>query len=110
MSLHDAAMNDPHLDAPIVRNAEQVEEERGLDVGADNAADKEAYLKPSRWWFASTAFPLIAGTFGPMASAFNICALAPRWRVTVGLDQSEDDGDTVPDPQWYVCLPHQTYL
>ena len=39
-----------------------------------------------------------------MASAFNVCALAPHWRVTVGPDQSQDDGDSVPDPGWLIGL------
>ena len=46
----------------------------------------------------------IQGTFGPIGSAFSICALAPRWRVTVGPDQSEDNGDTVPDPPWLIGI------
>ncbi|EXL39728.1 hypothetical protein FOCG_17664 [Fusarium oxysporum f. sp. radicis-lycopersici 26381] len=33
-----------------------------------------AHLEPSRWWFLSSAFPMIAGTLGPVASAFSICA------------------------------------
>jgi potassium channel subfamily K len=56
----------------------------------------------SRWWFASTAFPLIAGTFGPMASAFSILALAIRWRVYVPPGSVEAFGIYVNDPGWYV--------
>lgn len=31
-------------------------------------------------WFAITAFPLFAGTFGTIATALNICALVQPWR------------------------------
>lgn len=58
----------------------------------------------SRWWFASTAFPLIAGTFGPMASAFSICALVHSWRIHVEPGQTDDQGQTIDDPRWYVFL------
>ncbi|UZP38812.1 hypothetical protein NXS19_006628 [Fusarium pseudograminearum] len=27
------------------------------------------------WWFLSTGFPMIAGTLGPVASAFSICSI-----------------------------------
>ena len=38
-----------------------------------------------------------------MASAFNICALAARWRVTIATGESEDDGTSIEDPTWYVA-------
>ena len=50
----------------------------------------------------ATLFPLIAGTFGPMASMFNICAIAIPWRVIVNLDNPEANGNPVPDPSWLV--------
>lgn len=55
----------------------------------------------SRWWFASTAFPLVAGTFGPMASAFSICALVVRWRVSIPPGGVEEHGIYIDDPKWY---------
>ena len=58
----------------------------------------------SRWWFASTAFPLVAGTFGPMASAFNLCALVENWRVSIPDGGTEGHATDVPDPRWYVML------
>ena len=54
------------------------------------------------WWFTSTAFPLIAGTFGPMASAFSICALAGHWRQEIPPGQNEETSTTVPDPKWFI--------
>jgi len=51
----------------------------------------------SRWWFASTALPLVAGTFGSMANAFSICSLVESWRVTTPPDGKEDE---ITDPKW----------
>ena len=103
-------MNDPGLDGEINKDATQVEHERshsshGADDNPDNL-DKfqQAFLNPSRWWFASTAFPLIAGTFGPMASAFNICALVEHWRVSMPPGQTQAQGTTIPDPQWLIAI------
>ena len=95
-------MNDPGLDQPIENSARKVEQEEGKTKDADGVDADQAYLQPSRWWFASTAFPLLAGTFGPMASAFNICTLAAKWRVIFdpAAGQSEDDGMAVEDPSW----------
>ena len=64
--------------------------------------EEEDYLDPSRWWFASTACPLLAGTFGPIASAFNICALANEWRVYIPPGASEIHGVKIPDPKWLI--------
>jgi potassium channel subfamily K len=58
----------------------------------------------SRWWFASTACPLIAGTFGPIANAFSICALVEKWRVYIPPGGDEGHGSTVEDPKWLVAV------
>lgn len=50
-------------------------------------------------WMAFTAFPLVAGTFGPFSTALNICALAEPWRI----DFRGNDNRTwkfVDDPHW----------
>ena len=96
-------MNDPGLDNSIVDNAHNVEDEEQEDEDSDGVDDESAFAEPSRWWFASTAFPLMAGTFGPMASAFNICALASNWRVVIGPGESEDNGNKVDDPEWLIA-------
>ena len=59
-------MNDPGLDEPIGKDAKDVEKLQGDNVAnevPDGGDDDEAYMEPSRWWFASTAFPLIAVSF-----------------------------------------------
>lgn len=55
-----------------------------------------------RWWFTSTAFPLIAGTFGPLATLMSVCALVQSWIVTVPGGGSLETEQRVPDPKWYV--------
>ncbi|KAI9857881.1 MAG: Potassium channel [Trichoglossum hirsutum] len=58
----------------------------------------------SRWWFASTTSPLVAGTFGPMANAFSICALAGTWRVSIPPGGTEEHGDEITDPKWLIAV------
>ncbi len=54
-------MNDPGLDQPIAETAEEVQQDVTDQVEPlDGTGEDEAYLEPSRWWFASTAFPMIA--------------------------------------------------
>lgn len=49
-------------------------------------------------------FPLIAGTFGPIANAFNICAIAIDWRLIVDADSTESQGQHISDPRWLVAV------
>ncbi|KAB8356592.1 hypothetical protein FH972_024174 [Carpinus fangiana] len=70
--------------------------------GSQDEEEEKRFLDPSRWWMASTAFPLIAGTFGPMANAFNICALGQYWRETFSSD--EGNGDFIRDPTWLLAV------
>lgn len=51
-------------------------------------------------WFAVTAFPLFAGTFGTIASALNVCALVQPWRCEV--TNGYDNVKSISDPAWYV--------
>lgn len=79
------------------------------DTGTTNAqmqlhGQDKAQAMPTRWWYASTAFPLIAGTFGPLANAFSICALVENWRVEVPLGGTEAHGIDVKDPKWLIAV------
>ena len=56
----------------------------------------------SRYWMFSTAFPLIAGTFGPIANAFSLLALVSPWRLYIPPGNTEAQGNPVPDPIWWV--------
>ncbi|KAL9100286.1 MAG: hypothetical protein Q9163_004318 [Psora crenata] len=116
-------MNDPGLEEPIKETSAKLETERNEEREAQ-LEDEQALLNPrsfnsdifvrsvhaevvsSRWWFASTGFPLLAGTFGPMASAFSICALAVHWRVEIppGHGPNEGHGNTVKDPKWLLAI------
>lgn len=62
------------------------------------------YNAPITWYFIATLFPLIAGTFGPMASAFNVCAVAIDWRLVIDSDSSEAEGQHIADPTWLVAV------
>ncbi|KIW94877.1 uncharacterized protein Z519_04855 [Cladophialophora bantiana CBS 173.52] len=65
---------------------------------------------PTNWWFASTAIPLIAATFAPMANLISITALVVPWRNR--LTQSKADFPLTyqatsvgySDPRWCVDL------
>ncbi|KAK8879424.1 voltage-gated potassium channel [Apiospora arundinis] len=61
--------------------------------------------KDNRWWFASSAFPMIAGTLGPVASAFSICALVQYWRkhILPGSDVTKAVFD-LKDPLWLTVI------
>ncbi|CAK7200025.1 hypothetical protein SEUCBS139899_002713 [Sporothrix eucalyptigena] len=73
-------------------------ERHATALAADFSNDKNTYiLLPSRWWFASSAFPMIAATLGPVASAFSICALVRPWR------QEILDGETI-DTAMLTCV------
>lgn len=96
-------MNDPGLDEPIAHGSNQVDQlyEDGDDAPVSSEEEEEkSFLLPSRWWFASTAFPLTAGTFGPMANAFSICALVENWRVALPPGATQEHGIDIPDPKW----------
>ncbi|KAL1746868.1 hypothetical protein HDZ31DRAFT_80905 [Schizophyllum fasciatum] len=62
-----------------------------------------AYSRAKRWWMLSTGFPLIAGTFGPLANLFSVCALVQTWRVRISSDGNERNGERVPDPHWVLA-------
>ncbi|CAA7266091.1 unnamed protein product [Cyclocybe aegerita] len=59
--------------------------------------EESSIYQPTHWWVASTTFPLIAGTFGPIANLFSVCALAQSWRIRIL------DGSRVPDPPWLIA-------
>ncbi|CAI4212408.1 unnamed protein product [Parascedosporium putredinis] len=66
--------------------------------------DEECQPGPSRWWFASSAFPMIAGTLGPVASAFSICALSRPWRQVASPNGDTDARQFITDPQWLLAV------
>jgi potassium channel subfamily K, other eukaryote len=112
-------MNDPGLDEPISDASAAVKENiedsppaahqnaqkdgsKDSTEDMDEEEEEKNFLMPARWWYASTGFPLVAGTFGPMANAFSICALVENWRVKIPLGGTEEHGIDIKDPRWCV--------
>ncbi|KAF1992331.1 voltage-gated potassium channel [Aulographum hederae CBS 113979] len=97
-------MNDPGVDAPISDAAKDMEHDPYTHEEQQEEEEERDFLDPSRWWFASTACPLIAGTFGPMANAFSICALGNPWRVYIPPGNNEVRGQPIKDPKWLIAI------
>ncbi|KAJ7187138.1 hypothetical protein C8R46DRAFT_1158075 [Mycena filopes] len=105
-------MNDPGLEDQIQDEYRVVEQnvkdassknkhkEHGIraefrrEMREDEEEEEVGYFQPKRWWFTSTAFPLVAGTFGPLVNFFSVCALSQTWR------EYDADGVGIPDPRW----------
>ncbi|OLN85234.1 Outward-rectifier potassium channel TOK1 [Colletotrichum chlorophyti] len=95
-------MNDADLGDNIEERIGQLEQSKAQrDKRFQN---DDAHLDPSRWWFASSAFPMIAGTLGPVASAFSICALVRPWRQHFPPGTEILNATFVPDPQWLIII------
>ncbi|KAL8832966.1 MAG: hypothetical protein Q9170_004626 [Blastenia crenularia] len=62
--------------------------------------------EPQDWWFASTAVPLLAATFAPLANVMSIAALITSWRNDYHADHPGVDALSkgIPDPHWCVAL------
>ncbi|KAJ3921054.1 hypothetical protein F5877DRAFT_36851 [Lentinula edodes] len=74
------------------------------ELQVDDEEEEIGYFAPQRWWFTSTAFPLVAGTFGPLANLFSVCALVQTWRVEISGGESETQGQRISDPHWSVLI------
>lgn len=63
---------------------------------------------PTDWWFASTAIPLIAATFAPMANLLSIAALVVSWRNNLTEPENDPNYQATsvgyPDPKWCINL------
>jgi potassium channel subfamily K len=118
-------MNDPGLDDAIADEANALDQyssqAKPEDTSSAGCTDKKqrqldsASPVAARWWLASTVYPLAAvctihigrsklqilismqGTFGPMASAFNVCCLAQTWRM---MPDDRDGYLNIADPKW----------
>ncbi|KAF5657213.1 tok1-voltage outward-rectifying k+ channel [Fusarium heterosporum] len=94
-------MDDGDLGDNIQQETDVIEEAVSHERRVEN---DDAHLAPSRWWFASSAFPMIAGTLGPVASAFSICALVRPWRQHLYPGKDVYDATYVPDPVWLITI------
>ncbi|KAI1847632.1 hypothetical protein JX266_006484 [Neoarthrinium moseri] len=96
-------MNDAGLNENIDGHTQAVDGPDKGDVDRRSAIGSEpepVQFDPSRWWFASSAFPMIAGTLGPVASAFSICALVKPWRMHIPPGMDVTKAEFYPDPGW----------
>lgn len=101
-------MNDPGLDDEINDAATQAQhaisnDSKSRPVTVPQTEDA-ARSMPTRWWYASTAFPLIAGTFGSMANAFSVNALVENWRVSIPPGGTEEHGIDIKDPRFLIAV------
>ncbi|KIY62756.1 voltage-gated potassium channel [Cylindrobasidium torrendii FP15055 ss-10] len=94
-------MNEPELKEPIETADADVAEQ-----APSERKEKESWPKRTsrRWWFASTVLPMIAGTFGPIANLFSICALVQSWRLYVPPGKTLAEGTHITDPPWLLAL------
>ncbi|KAK1779666.1 hypothetical protein QBC45DRAFT_130267 [Copromyces sp. CBS 386.78] len=70
----------------------------------ERMGEDQAHRDPSRWWFASAAFPMVAGTLGPVASAFSICALVRPWRQNYTKGADIATATFIKDPAWLIAI------
>lgn len=102
---HVEALDEQESHMPEEKGQGQDENQhKDKSPGGDPIQNDEAHLDPSRWWFASSAFPMIAGTLGPVASAFSICALVRPWRERFPPGSDIDKAPFIEDPIWCVSL------
>lgn len=94
-----------HIEAIDRQESQAAEQDKPQQSpGGNPIHNDEAHLDPSRWWFASSAFPLIAGTLGPVANAFSICALVRPWRQKFPPGSDLDKAEFVTDPIWLTVI------
>ncbi|KAJ9660957.1 hypothetical protein H2201_006685 [Coniosporium apollinis] len=88
-----------------VEDAAQDVEHNPYEHQQKQEEEEQDFLDPSRWWLASTAIPLFAGTFGPIANGFSICALVENWRDHVPIGGAENvDSTPVRDPPFLIAV------
>ncbi|KAH8195889.1 hypothetical protein TruAng_009935 [Truncatella angustata] len=99
-------MNDADLGENIDEYTQDVDGQQSKgEAERQSVIGKDAvHLDPSRWWFASSAFPMIAGTLGPVASAFSICALVRPWREHIPPGDNVTQGEFIIDPVWLTAV------
>ncbi|KAI1178367.1 hypothetical protein F4777DRAFT_538466 [Nemania sp. FL0916] len=71
---------------------------------AEHTEGGEINVGRARWWFASAAIPMIAGTIGPVASAFSICALVKPWRQDIVPGSTIGTAVFIHDPPWLLAI------
>lgn len=86
---------------PQLQRANTLAEDFAAKTEEDVVKD---FNSPIHMWVVATLFPLVAGTFGPMASMFNICAIVIPWRLIVNPESTQANGRHIEDPKWLVAV------
>ncbi|KAI0003603.1 voltage-gated potassium channel [Xylariaceae sp. FL0662B] len=97
-------MNDANLNENIGEQTRAIDGHDHEEIGHNAIMSDQAHLDPTRWWFASAAFPMIAGTLGPVASAFSICALVQSWRQYIPPASDVTKAIHIKDPPWLLAI------
>ncbi|KAI1141549.1 voltage-gated potassium channel [Hypoxylon sp. FL0543] len=97
-------MDDADLGENIGEQSQAIDGSEDGGDGHEGMMSDQIHLDPSRWWFASAAFPMIAGALGPVASAFSICALVKYWREHIPPGSDVTKAVYVPDPPWLTAV------
>ncbi|KAH9907500.1 hypothetical protein F4778DRAFT_769001 [Xylariomycetidae sp. FL2044] len=97
-------MNDANLNENLDYQTQPVDGSDHEAIGHQPIQSEQGHLDPTRWWVASAAFPMIAGTLGPVASAFSICALVRNWRQKIEPGSDVTKAVFVPDPPWLYAV------
>ncbi|CAJ2505348.1 Uu.00g127420.m01.CDS01 [Anthostomella pinea] len=98
-------MDDADVHENMGEDATAVDERHDREKNdGDVVPSDQTHLDPSRWWFTSAAFPMIAGTLGPVASAFSICALVKNWRQHINPGSDVTKAVFIPDPPWLYAV------
>ncbi|QIW99308.1 hypothetical protein AMS68_004826 [Peltaster fructicola] len=83
----------------IKQAAQQADQDQDQD-----GSTTQDYTDSGEYWTWSTLSPLLAGTFGPMATAFSICALVYGWREYLPPGTVEADASALSDPHWLIAI------
>lgn len=96
---------EPKLD-PSAQQQDDAHHSRHRFARAHSITDADGM----QWWFMSTASPLIAGTFGPLANLMSVCALVQTWRVKIPPGDNETQGERISDPAWCVYSCYEDWI
>ncbi|KAI0849761.1 voltage-gated potassium channel [Daldinia vernicosa] len=97
-------MEDAGLNNSIDEHSQAVDGLNHDEVGERGIKHDKIHLDPSRYWFMSAAFPMIAATLGPVASAFSICSLVKYWRQHIPPGSDVTKAEYVKDPPWLTAV------
>ncbi|CAK3782125.1 related to potassium channel [Lecanosticta acicola] len=104
MSTIDPGIGEPVAEAATQINSDATQIDKDFEDGEQERGEERERDVPGHWWLASTAIPLIAATFGPVANGFSICALVYSWRSFIPEAKMDADGIRLTDPKWLIAI------